>query len=136
MGHPQRKQPGREELHPLETASWWSMLSWSWLYGMLAHGVHHPLKEDDVWSLPKSHRAASVRERFDSLGVRPEACSLVHVMRSLFWRRWVLAGFLYVCWCISAGIQPFLVAAFINHLETEEGSQAEAIALSVGPCAF
>ena len=49
--------------HPLETATWFSLCTWAWLFPLLQAGKLHPLEAEDVPPLPRVHTTAAVRSR-------------------------------------------------------------------------
>ena len=124
-----RWQPRPEDPHPLESAGWLSHVTWSWLYKLMSKGLEQPLTDGDVWDLPQCHRAENLRKRFDELKVSPSQAPLFWVLRTMFWRRWAVAGLMYIGWCISAGLQPFLVAAFVGKLQEDAAPLEELLCL-------
>lgn len=43
--------------------------------------------------------------------------SLFRVFVRLFWRRWTVGGLLYMVWCVSAAVQPFIVRHLVEFLK-------------------
>ena len=56
--------------------------------------------------------------------------ALCQALKHLCWRRWMAAGACYIVWGISAGVQPWLVAAVIRNLETPTLPKADGYGLA------
>ena len=125
---PTRSIQLRRSSNPLPRAS----IPRSWLFGLLRLATKKQLDDDDVPDLPHADQAEALERRYDELvesnGGRP--VPIASVLRTLFWRRWVAAGFLYIGWCFSAGVTPWLVAAIVRNLEDENASTRDGVALA------
>lgn len=102
-----------------------SLFTWAWLYPLLSltRGQKGNISADDVWDLPASDRSSALLARYLARRERYPNESLPRTLFGIFWRRWALAGGLYIIWAFAAGCQPFLVAAIVRHLEAAEGPQ-------------
>jgi hypothetical protein len=69
------------ERHPLETASWYSIVHVTWIYSLLIKGVKQPLTADDVWDLPKLERSRSLIHDFHSFRSKHPNCTLNQVKK-------------------------------------------------------
>ena len=77
----------------------------SWLFSLLSLATKKQLDDDDVWALPERERAETLERRYDALIQARGKLSLSKVLKTMFWRRWVLAGAMYIGWCFCAGVQ-------------------------------
>jgi len=103
------KQP-----HPMDAASAWSQLTWDWLRPLMHLSMRRQMHAADIWPLPRDEAAHIQLVLYRQVRLRlGDSVPLWRVMAHLHWRRWAWAGVLYVVWCFSAGLQPFIVRAIV-----------------------
>ena len=118
-------------LHPMDTAPWYSRLTWRYLNPLLAKGLRVGVKAEDVWPLPCYDRVPRLLARFERVrAAHPEAPLFWKVAR-IFWRRWVLGGLFYLCWCVCAGSQPWLIRSLLDAVKSESATTADGLLLTL-----
>lgn len=132
MGAEASQRPFLDELpHPIASASWFSRLTWMWFFPLLWLGQRKQLDVRDVWELPPTMRARAIHQRYMERCRRYPNMSLRMHLIYMFWKRWAIAGACYAGWCVSAAVQPYLVAAIVNHVAHEEADTGRGLLLAL-----
>ena len=66
------------------------------------------VQADDVWELPTKDHSRELLASYNAWRAKHpgQKLNLWKVLAAKFWRRWAVAGLLYVVWCASAALQP------------------------------
>lgn len=111
------------QAHPLDGgATWLQIATWDWLRPLMKLSLVRQLETADVWPLPKRDRSAVQLSQFrEALAHLGGSAPVWRVLIRLHWKRWALAGMMYAFWCVSTGLQPFLIRGIVAFMKVGFG---------------
>ena len=108
-----------ENMSPLEDASLFSVITYSWLSGLIWKGFKNGLDMPDLWDLRHEDRSRTSTDRFEAawrIELRKTNPSLRRTLFRAFGKSYAVAAFFRIAMITASLLEPWLLKVFIGSL--------------------
>jgi ATP-binding cassette subfamily C (CFTR/MRP) protein 4 len=121
---------------PLESPGFWSIISLSFLDGIVALGARRPLEVEDMHELPDRLKSVNIAQRFRPYWEHEQRSSprpsFTRALLRAYWRRLVVASSCVLGYAVLIAAQPFFMGAILRYVQGDKDASVIGISSGVG----
>ncbi|EQC24721.1 hypothetical protein SDRG_17385, partial [Saprolegnia diclina VS20] len=118
-------------VHPIERASWWSFVSFSYMDGLVRSAAKKPLEHNDVWPLGAADSAPALMARFQQAW-KATPGRFGAAIFATFRTQTLLCVSAYMVYALLTLLQPRVVKSMLQFLANDDGSARTDVGIESG----